>query len=678
MLPTAIAADGDVGPALEALRRACATVSRRPPAGRTAATSAARGCSWSIPAAARVLDDDAPRDGRRRGVALDRRAQPRGARPPRDREHAAGVHVARRPLPGGVERGGLRRRLGPPGRAGRRARAPGARPGALAGVPDARSRGWSTCCATSPAAPSGATPPAIRDARGRRRPQRLRRRGLARRRDTTAKPRPSARLLAVSQPALGRRTRADRTALTSTTVAAGALRALARLPASRPPTGRWRYRAGPTFRQLDRHRRARRPPGRGDDLPLRGRGGPARRAASRCTRAVLADRCRRGERRRPRPGAPNRACQPPNADRAQREPAPAQGEAGDDVGQPVQVEQHAAARDGDGERRPRPRPGRPSRGRRRRRPEKQRARRRTRRRSTSGRSGTTARAWRRAGRSSAGRDRPRPSRVFVTSESPSVTTIRNGGIQRLGTRAHSIAPITTPIRSTTGVDARLETSRISGRVVSAPCRLGPSSRGGVDAGERVGPANSDREHADDRPASTVAASASVSARPVEDIRIEPAPDEPADGRVLADLRRDGGGRGTPHHVRSSRAGAPPRGEPGRCRDQDQDDDRHMNQFARGAIRETLMIVAVQQQTARADGHADTQAPAGAASGARALEPRRVSSRIGRAMAGHPVRAYLVVTVIGLRAARRRRRSWPAGHSRRTRFPSTASAIATST
>jgi undecaprenyl-diphosphatase len=58
-----------------------------------------------------------------------------------------------------------------------------------------------------------------------------------------------------------------------------------------------------------------------------------------------------------------------------------------------------------------------------------------------------------------------------------------------------------------------------------------------------------------------------------------------------------------------------------------------------------MIVAVQQQTARADGHADTQAPAGAHRRSR-LEPRRVSSRIGRAMAGHPVRAYLVVTVIG--------------------------------
>jgi membrane-associated phospholipid phosphatase len=57
-------------------------------------------------------------------------------------------------------------------------------------------------------------------------------------------------------------------------------------------------------------------------------------------------------------------------------------------------------------------------------------------------------------------------------------------------------------------------------------------------------------------------------------------------------------------------------------------------------------MAVQQQAARADGRADTEAPAGAATRRSHLEPRRISARIGRAMAGHPVRAYLLVTVVG--------------------------------
>ena len=117
---------------------------------------------------------------------------------------------------------------------------------------------------------------------------------------------------------------------------------------------------------------------------------------------------------------------------------------------------------------------------------------------------------------------------FVTSESPSVTTIRNGGMKRLGTRAHSIAPIDDgdqeDARGRCQVRDLLEDAmRRLGAV-----RLGPSSRGGVDAGERVAPADSEREDArrpSPRPRSPP--SASVSARPVSDLGVEPAPDEPA-------------------------------------------------------------------------------------------------------------------------------------------------------
>ena len=98
---------------------------------------------------------------------------------------------------------------------------------------------------------------------------------------------------------------------------------------------------------------------------------------------------------------------------------------------------------------------------------------------------------------------------------------------------------------------------------------------------------SDREDADDRPREHGRRQRQRQRQAGQDISIEPAPDEPAGGRVLADLRRDGGGRGTAPPRAKRRACAPPRGEPGRCRDQYQDDHRHTNQFARGAIRETL-------------------------------------------------------------------------------------------
>ena len=90
-----------------------------------------------------VVDSRAARvlaDGRRDMVDAEEWAwiveHARGElRPPDHREHAAGVHAARHPPRGGVERGRLLRRLGRPRRARRRVAPPGARPRALAGVP---------------------------------------------------------------------------------------------------------------------------------------------------------------------------------------------------------------------------------------------------------------------------------------------------------------------------------------------------------------------------------------------------------------------------------------------------------------------------------------------------------------------------------------------------------------
>jgi membrane-associated phospholipid phosphatase len=60
-----------------------------------------------------------------------------------------------------------------------------------------------------------------------------------------------------------------------------------------------------------------------------------------------------------------------------------------------------------------------------------------------------------------------------------------------------------------------------------------------------------------------------------------------------------------------------------------------------------MIVAVKQQTARRDGSAPADTDAGSAGDRRSpLDPRGLSSRIGRRMAGHPVRAFVICTVVG--------------------------------
>ena len=62
--------------------------------------------------AGRVLDAGRALDGRRRGVGLHRGVDARRLRPPAARHLAAGLPRARDALPGGLERGGQRRRLG--------------------------------------------------------------------------------------------------------------------------------------------------------------------------------------------------------------------------------------------------------------------------------------------------------------------------------------------------------------------------------------------------------------------------------------------------------------------------------------------------------------------------------------------------------------------------------------
>jgi membrane-associated phospholipid phosphatase len=60
-----------------------------------------------------------------------------------------------------------------------------------------------------------------------------------------------------------------------------------------------------------------------------------------------------------------------------------------------------------------------------------------------------------------------------------------------------------------------------------------------------------------------------------------------------------------------------------------------------------MIVAVKQQTARGDGSAPADTDAGSAGDRRSpLDPRGLSSRIGRRMSGHPVWAFVICTVVG--------------------------------
>ena len=118
---------------------------------------------------------------------------------------------------------------------------------------------------------------------------------------------------------------------------------------------RWRYRAGPTFHNsigiVELNGR------RAEVTIFRSEAGEDADALQPLHTRVLADGPRAEPRRldrRPEPEQPAA-----ERHRAQRKPAPAQGEAADDVGQPVQVEEHTAARHRDREADRDPRPGRP-------------------------------------------------------------------------------------------------------------------------------------------------------------------------------------------------------------------------------------------------------------------------------------------------------------------------------
>ena len=129
--------------------------------------------------------------------------------------------------------------------------------------------------------------------------------------------------------------------------------------------------------------------------------------------------------------------------------------------------------------------------------------------------------------------------------------------------------------------------------------------------------------------------------------------EPAGGRVLADLRRDGGARGigpttceAPRR-RIARRRARPLSRPASGRSPAHEPvcpRRDPGNLARSWLSNNRLRV---RDGARRHRGARRRTPVGA----RCLEPRRVSARIGRGMAGHPVWAYLVVTVDRIRAAR---------------------------
>ena len=284
MYRAALAAGGDIGEALRGVRASRPTANRRPSRWACCRDFGRSRVLVVDSRAARVLDDgrrDMVDDER---VGVDRRAQPRGVRPPGDRQLDAGVHVARACT---TWRRGTRRC----------ARAPGAARPRWLGEQLRRAldlEHWPAfqrvVRADDAAAPRRrvaaprATAAGVGHAGRRRHPQRLRRRGLAGPvRDGTPQPRPPARLLALPQPARpcgAARRRASPGRRSPRPRCSG----LARLAGVQQPSVRWRYRAGPTFHnsigilELDgRH-------ARGDDLPVGGRA----RMPTRCSRCTTA------------------------------------------------------------------------------------------------------------------------------------------------------------------------------------------------------------------------------------------------------------------------------------------------------------------------------------------------------------------------------------------------------
>ena len=205
-------------------------------------------------AAREMLDDDE--------WAVDRRAAARRLRPRAVRHHAAGRCWPRAALPRGVERGGLRRRLGRRSRRGvGEWMRQGARPRALVGVPGVVHPPGTLMRATSPRA-SAASRRRRSSCSSRRRSPRLPRRGRRSRAAPAAQRRLAGRLLAVPQPA--RQARAARDPLRQVAgrpSAIGDARSRAP-PAWRRPPVRWRIAAA-RVRQPGGDARHRRPRGAG-------------------------------------------------------------------------------------------------------------------------------------------------------------------------------------------------------------------------------------------------------------------------------------------------------------------------------------------------------------------------------------------------------------------------------
>ena len=137
----------------------------------------------------------AARHGRRGRVGLDLGPRARRVRPPRHREHAARLHGQGRPPPGGLERGPVRRRVGPARTSRGRVGPAAAGPRPLARLPALVRRDGRAARRAGPR--RGA--PRLDHADRRGRPHGLRRRGGHRRRPR--QPRAPGGVLAVPEPA---------------------------------------------------------------------------------------------------------------------------------------------------------------------------------------------------------------------------------------------------------------------------------------------------------------------------------------------------------------------------------------------------------------------------------------------------------------------------------------------